>query len=501
MQSFYRLAVLIQQLGQNHLPLNLSGEYSEPAATLYDLIRKSRNIPEESTVVKQLGCAGRPEYLLQVTEELQLALLNGLAAISKSKRGNKDTEQARRYVWKLLAVAKSQSLVADSVLVIPYLQEAFRLAEYHAFTDAARISIELLALLRANRYYDKREYLKSRKKAAYYRELMRRLRQLKSGINHLELLERDQASKRTRQLAVLALRSEMAPLRGATDNLRFNLSYFAFEIKCLLLEEDFQGVIAKAHAAIRYCREQPARFQGAAAPFVASLSIGLLQTHQPGKAIGYAKELLSTQQQGSLQYSKTVELIILLSLRSGHYQQAADYFTLLQQDLRTERWATFPLFASYLILLGKAGAAELPAGMMYGSRQKVAAYAAAAAEDGAAANHAVHYHVISFFLELVAGKYAACRARANQLKMLAAHLPSQRTKNLLLALTVIPKQAFHRVAVERHAAKYLKKMMQLPPSSLPLEEVVPLPELWNLISSQLGTRRISTRSPRTNTNG
>ncbi len=499
MQSLYQLAVLTQQLGQDYLPIDLSDELGRPATDLHQLIKESSKPPDSARAAKHLGITDKPEYLLRVMEYLEMALLNGLAAVSVARGGNKSAAQAKRYVWKLIAIAKRQSLVADSELVIPYLKEAFRLAEYHAFTDAARVAIELLALLRANRYYHKREYLKSREKAAYYRELCRRLRQIKSGINHLELLERDQPTKRVRQLSVLTLRSEMAPLRRATDNLRFNLVYFAFEIKCFLLQEDYRGAITKAHEAIQYCQEQPARFWGSSAPFVASLSIGLLQTDQPVEALGYAKDLLKVQEKGSLQYSKTVELIILLSFRARRYQQAADYFSLLQRDLRTERWTTYPLFAAYLLLLGKAGEVELPEGMQHGSRGKVAGYLAVLREGDAPVEQTVHYQVISFYLELVAGKYADCRSWVQTLKAQAANLKHLRMKYLLMALIVIPEQAFHRVAVERHAAKSLKKLDNTPPSSQPVEEIIPLPELWRLLVNQLGTRRISARTSGTKT--
>jgi hypothetical protein len=490
----YQLAVLIQQLGQGYLPLDLSHKEGRVALDLYRYIKRSPAASEEKTA-EYLGLAMDSALFLQAASCLKLSLLNGISAVSRTHKGNDSPDQASKYVWKLIAVAKRQSLVADSSVLIPYLKEAFKLAEYHHFVDASRVAVELLALLRANRYYHKAEYHHYRTKATYYRELCRRLRKLKSAINHLDLLERSWPPLQEREIAVSFLRDKMQRYRDATNNLRFNLTYFSFEVKCCFLLADYSGVIAKAHEAINFCLTQDDRFHYHQAPYVASLSYALLQTDNYAEGLVYAKKLLSTQDVDSLQYLKTIELIVLLSFRAGDFQQAADYFTLLQKNLRTQEWESYTLFSSYLFLLNKGGKIEEGEKFTRGSGKKLKEMLTAFNQSHPDSNNGIHLLVVEAFMELSRKRYSNYRRVIDCLKLIKQEASSKRAKYFISALEVLPEQAFHQVAVSRHAQKFLEKMSQQQ-AERPLEEIIPFESLWELFLGLLGLKRISTRKPR-----
>lgn len=491
----YQLAVLVQQLGQAYLPLDLSLKEGRVALGLYGYIRRSPATATADKAAVYLGLGADSPHFLQAKAYLKIALLNGIAAVSSAQKGNACPKQANRYVWKLIAVAKRQSLVADSSVLIPYLKEAFKLAERHHFVEAARVAMELLALLRANRYYHKGEYHRYRKQAVYYRELCRRLRKLKSAINHLGLLERSWPPLQEREVAVSFLRDNMQRYRDATNNLRFNLTFFSFEIKCCFLLADYSGVITKAHEAINYCRSQEERFHYLRAPYVASLSYALLQTDNYAEALVYAKKLLSTQDADSLQYLKTVELIVLLSFRSGNFQQAADYFTLLRKNLRTQQWESWTLFTSYLYLLHKAEKIEATDSYKRGSSRKLKEMLVGFNQSHPDSQNGVHLLIVEAYLELSRHRYANFCRVMDKLKSIKSEAGSKRAGYFINALSLLPEQAFHRVAVSRHAKKYLARLGKHQ-AERPLEEVIPFELLWELFRDQLGVKRISTRKSR-----
>ena len=491
----YQLAVLIQQLGQGYLPLDLSHKEGRIALGMYGYIKRGPSTASAEKTAVHLGLSVDSALFLQAESCLEMSLLNGVSAVSRTQKGNDSPSQASRYVWKLIAVAKRQSLVADSSVLIPYLKEAFKLAEHHHFVDASRVAVELLALLRANRYYHKGEYHRYRAQATYYRELCRRLRKLKSAINHLDLLERSWPPLQEREVAVSFLRDKMQRYRDATNNLRFNLTYFSFEVKCCFLLADYSGVIAKAHEAINYCLAQDDRFHYHQAPYVASLSYALLQTDNYAEGLVYAKKLLSTQDVDSLQYLKTVELIVLLSFRSGNFQQAADYFTLLQKNLRTQQWESYTLFSSYLFLLNKAEKIEATDKFIRGSGKKLKEMLVAFNQSHPDSNNGIHLLVVEAFMELSRKRYSNFRRVIDQLKLIKQEECSKRASYFVNALGILPGQAFHQVAVSRHAQKSLDRMGQHQ-AERPLEEIIPFELLWELFLDQLGLKRISTRKPR-----
>ncbi|WP_020568811.1 hypothetical protein [Neolewinella persica] len=492
----YQLAVLIQQLGQGYLPLDLSLKEGRTALGLYTYVKRNLGTTTKEKAATHLGLASDSVMFLQSLAYLEFSLLNGLSAISNAPKGNDDPEQASRYVWKLIAVAKRQSLVADSSVLIPYLKEAFKQAERHHFTDASRVSVELLALLRANRYYEKSEYRHYREKATYYRELCRRLRKLKSAVNHLDLLERSWPPLQEREVAVSFLRGDMQRYREATNNLRFNLTYLTFEVKCCFLLADYSGVIAKAHEAIDFCLSQEERFHYLQSPYVASLSYALLQTDNYAEGLVYAKKLLSSQDAGSFQYLKTVELIVLLSFRSADFQQASDYFSLLQRDLRTQQWESYVLFSAYLLLLNKAGKIEDVSGRFGGSKTKLKDSLTAFTTSYPDSHNSIHLLLAQAFLELHRRRYANYRRVLEALLSIQPNSCSKRAGLLISALAILPEQAFHRVAVTRHTLKYFEKMGKHK-ADRPLEEIIPFELLWELFLDLLGMKRVSARKPRT----
>ncbi|MFK8164169.1 MAG: hypothetical protein AB8H12_17115 [Lewinella sp.] len=490
----YQLAVLIQQLGQRHLPLDLSLREGRTALDLYTYVRRNLGTTTREKAASHLGLTTDSLLFLQSATYLEFSLLNGLSAISNSPKGNDDPEQANRYVWKLIAVAKRQSLVADSLILIPYLKEAFKLAEHHHFTDASRVAVELLALLRANRYYQKKEYHLYREKATYYRELCRRLRKLKSAVNHLDLLERSWPSLREREVAVSFLRGDMQRYRKATNNLRFNLTYLTFEVKCCFLLADYSGVITKAHEAIDYCLSQEERFHYLQSPYVAFLSYALLQTDNYAEGLIFAKKLLSSQDTGSFQYLKTVELIVLLSFRSADFQQASDYFTLLQHNLQTQQWESYVLFSTYLLLLHKAGKIDAPSSRFGGSKAKLKDSLTAFTTSHPDSQNSIHLLLVQAFLELHRKRYANYRRVVKDLQSIEPSSYSKRAGFFINALATLPEQAFHRVAVTRHASTFFEKMSKHQ-ADRPLEEIIPFELLWSLFLELLGMKRISSRKP------
>jgi hypothetical protein len=69
----------------------------------------------------------------------------------------------------------------------------------------------------------------------------------------------------------------------------------------------------------------------------------------------------------------------------------------------------------------------------------------------------------------------------------------KRIRYFLKALSQLSVQQYHRTAVERHTARYIKQLHQHPLCESKLDyymELVPFDVLWRLILDQLGFRRI-----------
>ncbi|MTB50706.1 hypothetical protein [Lewinella sp. W8] len=464
------------------------------ALVLYEyLMNHTTPTPERAAVA--MGVRPGGARYKRAAHFLKLATINALTSVKTGQRSSNDPNEAARYVWKLIAVAKRQSMVAKSNIVIPFLEEAFRIAEEYALVDAARISSELLNLLLANRYYRPKSYRYYREKATYYRQLDYQIRHIRCATQGVEALlgEGRPAEAAAKASQVL---NGIASYRQEVDNLRLHLSCYLLELKTALGRADYATIIRVGREAIGFLQTQPAHHHYLSAPFEASLGFAYLQTRQYEEGIDFAQRYLESQELGTLGYAKNAELIILLALRAGQYRLAWRYFVSLEGYLVSETssmdgWASLSVFEAYLWWLHETGKLKIEAE----KTRKPSFIRAKKRFDrhDTPEVYGFHFDVIQALQELARRRFSSVKNRLEDLGANVKNLPDRRVRQFIRALSVIPAQAFHRVAVLRHAEKHLARMEGLAVAD-PLMEVVPLEMVWEAFAAELGMKRISTRS-------
>ncbi len=490
---------LVYQMGSRRISIDLKTPNGKRAFRLYQYLQKTdHHSPEAEAAV--LGCPAGGTVHRRTLRYLEGVLANNLAALQPGEMNSGALADKRKYVWKLIAIARRRMNHINSVVVIPLLKEAYDLAEEAGLVLAAKYASEALALRFAHINFDEKAYHFYRERANYYRQVNLLLQQ--GIIDFQEIHYRhttgEEASTLVERTNTTLDRLKNAPL--AAQHFTLDLLTFQVEILRATIQRKPEDIIASANRALAFLTDEGNAFLERRLTYHLYLGYAYLLTNDYERGVELTNQLLQEIAPSSHNYGKILEIRVLLSFRTAHYAEASVALEALTHWVSTSGdeqifGPNLALFGSYLHLLRELTVVASPTDEDGGVLRKMKADLGHLMlfKDPSCVNH---YHLINLIEQLARRKYRVA------MKHWQAMLPSNqvvnpRYKHFHALLATVFEQGFHRVAVERHGAKYLSRLQAKALGegmiATNLEEIIPFEELWALLLQQLRNKRTNLR--------
>ncbi|WP_116105544.1 hypothetical protein [Lewinella sp. IMCC34191] len=500
-----QISELVGLLGDEYQLCTCNVKNDTALKTLFSYLQEADE-PSVEAAARQLGLeAGDPAFR-KVKHQLKLHLLNALTAIEPAERQTDRRQRAHNYVWKLIAIAKQlRTSVASSVL-LPYLQEAFRMCEDLELLDGAYQCAVMLRRQYANRQFDPDKYQFYAKEADRYRDMAFSYQDVAASLNHVNYLRNSRRPDEEVRLAAREACKQHYSLIERYDRAIISYLVYLLEINIHLAGKNYEAVIETANKAIAYLEGKPTAQPTMFQVFEANLTVAYTQLNDYKRGTAFANRLLEKTSPSDFNYLKVYELLLLLALRAGKFQEAYDTFLTIRPETLTRNmlsyyFETFRIMEAYLYLLVQMDRIRTHPDDKTFERFRVSrflnSFEYANGEKNSRNVHLMIIEIVDHVLNRRHNKSVYSIEAVN--KYASRHLKGkshERVRYFLKALAQLATQQFHRAAVERHTTRYITLMQKRPLSESRLDfylELVPYEMLWSMILDQLGYKRIRLR--------
>ena len=500
-----QLSELVGLLGVNYRLCTCNVKDDTALKDLYAYLQDTER-PSAQEAAQRVGLTAADPAFRKLKHHLKLHLLNAVTAIDLAERTEDRRLRTFAYVWKLIAIGKQLRTTLGSDVLLPYLAEAFRMAETHEMVDAAFESATMLRRQYANRQFDPEKYSHYAAEARRYRTISRCHHDVVADFNHLVFLRNSRRPDEEIQAAAREAHQRHAYAIEKHDLALISYVVFLIELNIHLAVNDYERVIAVANKALAYLDGKATALPKMYQVFEANLSVAYTQLNDYPRGTDFARKLLAKTEPHDFNYLKVHELLMLLSLRAGKFQEAYDTFLAIKPEVLTKNmlsyyYETFRIMEAYLYLLIKMKQIEVQPGDRSFERFRISrflnSFEYAHGEKNSRnvhlmiieiVDHVLHrrHHKSVYSIEAVT-KYASRHLKGRSF---------DRVRYFLKALAQLATQQFHRAAVERHTTRYITLMQQKPMSEARLDfylEIIPYEMLWGMILDQLGYKRIRLR--------
>ena len=500
------LKELVQLVGPEFKLCTCTTQTGEAVQTLFNYVR-SEDDPTDGGAARALGVEEGASSVRKTKHLLKIELLNAVAGISRTHRTPDRRQRVYAYVWKLIAVGKQLRTSLSSKVLLNFLEEAFDLAAQHELLDAAEQSAFMLQRQYNNRRFDAERYAYYRDKARYFGELARHYRAVVADLNDVMYLRNLRSEPEEIHRMALAATEKNYGLIERYDVPVISYIIYLTQLNAHLAEPDYPKVIEVADTALAYLADRPSAIPAMFQAFEANLCVAYTQLNDYDNGMAFAHRLLEKTESGAHNYFKVYELMLTLTLRAGRFTEAYHTYTTVAAEIPTADVPayyeeTFRIIEAYLYLLVAMKKIQPRADDDRFERFRISRFLNSfrqATTEKSQRN--VHLLIIQLVDDIIRKRHGDTTYSIEAIrKYVQRHLRGkghERVRYFMKALAQLSEQRFHRVAVERHTARYLKKL-----SSYPLEEsrhdlyteLIPYETLWAMILEQLGYRRV--RKPR-----
>ncbi|PPK86476.1 hypothetical protein CLV84_3405 [Neolewinella xylanilytica] len=500
-----QLSELVGLLGADHALCTCNLANPSALTTLYAYLQHTEHPCADSAAAQLDLEAGDPAFR-KVKHRLKLQLFNALTAIKPTERTADRRERAHAYVWKLIAIAKQLRTSLASSVLLPYLKEAFRIAEQFELVDAAYQCAVMLRRQYANRHFDPEKYAHYAAEAMRYQQISRCYQDVVARFNYVAYLRNTHSTAEEIQEAARSAYLEHRHAIEAYDLALISYIVYLLELNIHLAVHDYEAVIEVANKGLRYldgkATAQPIMYQ----VFEANLTVAYTQLNDYERGTDFARRLLEKTDPSAFNYLKVYELLLLLALRAGKFQEAYDSFLTIRPDTLTKNLLsyyneTFRIIEAYLYLLVRMGQIRTHPDDRTFQRFRINrflnSFQFASGEKNSRNVHLLIIEIINHVLHRRHSKTVYSIEAIN--KYASRHLKGksfERIRYFLKALAQLATQQFHRAAVERHTTRYIRMMRRKRIEDTNLDyylEIVPYEMLWALILDELGYKRIRIR--------
>lgn len=502
------LIELVELLGENPLPYIGDDARGRQIRLLLQYVKNTEQ-PTDREAATAIGLKPGSSTYRKYKHYLKFALLNGITALHPINHREADRKRAYNFVWRLITIGKSLRVSVGSEVLLPYLEQAFKLAVKHSMLDAAFETATMLRRQYTNRQFDRNKYQFYRKQASHYREVSRAYQDVVADLNEVIYLRNVRHAPADLAEFATACYHQHAPLIDRYNLAMISYLIYFIKVNAHLAVRDYEQLIATATQAIDYLDGCPTTLPSMYQVFEANLSVAYAQRNDYTNGIAFAHRMLSKTSPNEYNYLKVNELILILNLRSGKFQEAYEAFIKIdQRRLRKNLLAyyreTFDIIEAYLYLLISMQQIVEPEGESRFSRFRINKFLNSFDYSNAEKGHRnVHLLIIKIIDHLLHRRHRQTMDSIEAItKYTQRHLRSaelKRAKYFVKALAQLSVQAFHREAVERNTGRIIKRLDEYPlrESKQDYEmELVPYDVLWRLILDELGYKRIVLRGQR-----
>lgn len=486
-------------LGSRQIVYDTRNPKAKRAIKLYGYVRHT-DLPDRNGVGVVLGCSPNSSIISNSCELLEKILIDNLAMLHSGDIDTDSQAAARRYVWKLIGIGIGQFFVVRSEILVPFLEEAFKLAEQHGFIGAAKTASNILFVRTSNPQLDEAKYLYYYERNIYYEDLYLDYQLIQLQMQDIEAGMSRGEKRSVTQEALRQLTERARQANEQHNHPRLTLLYRYVQLRQAYIAEDYPRIIEIATDTINWLRNGPEYLATEETGLLIFLSDTFLVTDHFATGYSYLTQLLEVFDYPSAVQVKLLETKCLISLRTGHYNEAIVAVEALDHWHRQQKDNTsgvLRLFKAYLWILLKLEVitTEENNTPSWASRKKldsVLPKPEAFAED----NDKQHARVLRIIDLLRQKKYKRAKSVLGALSKVRASADSPRQRYFFKMLELLFPQALHRVAVERHAAPLVKKLGQLPTTANSIrtfEEILPYEVVWSLVLSVLQHRRITVK--------
>lgn len=481
--------------------LNLSDKKPSKVNQLYQLISEGKVRSDQNAFEQLYPNATSKSAYYNLKGVLRDKLLNTLFFIDAYQNDHTDRQAAFYEAYKNFAA--SQLLLAKNArkVGVQLLEKLLKSAEHYEFTELAVLVSRNLRLNSGTRDGNEKMY-------RYYHQLWEkydRLEQLecKAEFYYADLVIHYVNSKDTKEeLQELAKRYYAELAESLTEDTSYKHYFYTslvqlFSYTCV---NDYPSTFPICEQIINYFERKP---YAANTPIQICLHhqlVACMQTKKYDQGERVARRSQQLLEDGSFNWFKNLEYLILLAMHTGKYQQA---YVVFHEAAGHKRFDALPenvreiwnLYRAYIHLLMDMGKVTAEAGDKQFTSFRINRFLndmPLFSKDKRGMNIAILVVQILFYIQK--GKYDTAIDRMEAIEKYCSRYlfkaDTMRSYFFIRLLLVIPQASFHRKAVIRYAEPHLKKLKAISTEvshQYHKIEIVPYETLWTLTLDTLGT--------------
>lgn len=506
------LKALSRVIGQGKLCVDLTTARGKKINKLYTYLRESDHPDDDEAAAHLYGKKrGRsyPPYK-QIKHYLKYELINAATAITPGEKVSEDDRIGTAlYCNRLLSMGSILLYKGATKIAVELLEQTFEIADrFNLVVQACESASDLMRLYSQN--------LHKRKKFEYYRDRAEHYQGLRNAIFLVEkelttVRNMVQLNEDNAAIAEYAATqsARYAHLLDKFEDVRIHAAHHYMTITGLFAAYDYEQAAVVSRMAMDFFDRRGLGRSQQSQVFRSTLITSYVQLGEFEKGSALLNETMGMVSRNGMNYYKMIEHGMLLSMRTGHYQAAYDWFRRVDQDAMRDTLSTsyaefFELYRGYLYFLGTIDRVDIDPEDKNFRNFRIGRFMNETvhySKDKRAMN--VHLLIIQLLAYTVQERHnqAIDRVEAIQ-KYCGRHLrrnDAYRSNCFLKMLLEIPSQGFHRAAVERHAEKWKKKLAEVPfdiVSQSHEMEIIPYENLWELAVESLGYKRVNSRGVR-----
>ncbi len=489
------------------LCLNLDTERGRRIDKLYRYLRDTDQPDDDEAAVMLFGKGKTKSYgpYKKVKHYLKYELINAATAITVGEKVSKeDRVGTALFCNRLLSMGSILMYKGATKVAVEFLEQAYKIAdEFNLVVQASESSSELMRLYTQN-LYDKQKLAFYQERANYYQYLRHAIFQVEQALTTVRnMIQENEDSEKV--AAYAAQQSDLyAPLLKQYEDVRIYASYYYMKISGLFSAFDFQGAASESLAALAFFEKIGLADSRQAQVFNSTLITCYVQLGDYEAGAALLDKTMTMVEKNGMNYFKMIEHGLLLSLRSGRYQEAYDWYAKVDQEAMRATLSAgyaeyFPLYKGYLSFLVGIKKIQVAADdQQFGDFRmaKLLNETIGFVKDKRVMN--VHLLIVQMLYFTMQGQYSRALDRVDAInKYCSRHLrrdESYRSNCFLKLLLELPINGFHRAAVERNAEKWLKKLAEVPfdvVSQSHEVEIIPYETLWALVVESLQNKRVN----------
>ncbi|MBK8502549.1 MAG: hypothetical protein IPL46_10225 [Saprospiraceae bacterium] len=376
--------------------------------------------------------------------------------------------------------------------------DTLRLSERFEFFE---IALELCKMLRnhfALHYQNHTQYKKYVELISKYKIITDEEELVASMYDETSILLKKLSENKERVVELCdAYEKELSLLREHNNSFRFNLQYFFLLLRRDDLKSDYSKIINTCDNALEYLSGKRFVSQHFGGAFYYHKLMASIQVRDFESSSALAEKCSGLFEVNTIRWYNAQEICFIFSLRSGQYRKALSIREKVTNipDFKNQfqnRQETWKLYDSFLYYLSIQDRLKIPdTSSLYTFRvRKFLNEVPKYSMDKSGYN--IPILIIQILIQIHQKKYDQLTDKIEAIEKYSTRYlrkdNNYRSNCFIKMLLHIPKQHFHRLAIERHTKSLMAKLKSIPleKASQPFEiEIIPYEDLWQMALEQI----------------